>query len=286
MSKIAFIGLGTLGYPLAGHLQQSHQVTVYNRTTEKAEKWVAEYQGRMAASPAEAAQDADVVLTCVGNDDDVRDVVLGTKGALAGMRTRAVLIDHTTASPSLAKELAAACQQQQIDFMDAPVSGGAEGAKNACLTIMCGATPDVFQQWEPLLACYGRKVTHIGAIGSGQAAKMINQVCVVGVLQSLAEGLKLAQDLSLDVPKVMEAISQGAAGSWQMQHRWQSMLEGDFSPKFSNRWMAKDLAICLKEAEAQGTPLPSTRLIDSFYRQLVDDGKGELDITSLLARLG
>lgn len=285
MTRIAFIGLGTMGYAMAGHLQKHHRVTVFNRSQERAQRWCDERGGQSAATPRDAAVGADFVFTCVGNDDDVRSVVLGEKGALAGMKAGACLIDHTTASPALARELVALAAGRGVDFMDAPVSGGAEGARNASLTIMCGATEATFERASPLLASYGKSLTLIGGVGAGQAAKMINQICVVGILQSLAEGLTLAEKVGLDTARVIDAISQGAASSWQMQHRWQSMLAGDFAPRFANKWMAKDLAICLDEAERHQIDLPLTRLISGFYEEMLARGDGELDITSLMQRL-
>lgn len=283
--KIAFIGLGTMGFYMAGHLQHHHQVTVFNRTPKKALEWQNQFGGDVANSPKEAALDADLVMTCVGNDDDVRSVVYGEAGALVGMKSNSILVDHTTTSPTLARELAQACQAAQVGFVDAPVSGGSEGAKNGKLTIMCGGTKADTDKLKPALNCYAVKVTHIGDAGAGQAAKMINQICVVGVLQSLAEGLHLAKQLNLNVEKVMEAISQGAASSWQMTHRWQSMLNDNFTPGFAVKWMAKDLDICLAEAKQAQANLPTTKLICDFYRELQAQGDGELDITRLISRL-
>lgn len=274
-----------MGYQMAAHLQQSHQVCVYNRTAGTAKRWQAEFGGNTATTPRDASKDADAVFVCVGNDDDVRSVVYGENGAIAGMKPGSTLVDHTTASPGLAKELARHCQQHQIAFMDAPVSGGAEGAKNGTLTVMCGANPATFHSMTPYLNHYATKITLIGEPGAGQAAKMINQVCVAGVLQSLAEGIHLAEKLDLNVPNVMEAIGQGAAGSWQLTHRWKSMLEGNFSPNFSVKWMAKDLSICLQEAADSNAALPTTQQINHFYQRLIEQGDAQLDITSLLKLL-
>lgn len=285
MTRIAFIGLGTMGYAMAGHLQKHHQVCVFNRTQARAEAWCREFGGQMADSPAAAATDAKVVFSCVGNDADVRSVLLGESGALTAMPAGSLLVDHTTASPALARELAALAAAKQIAFMDAPVSGGAEGARNAALSIMCGASEATFERASPFLTSYGKRLTLIGEVGAGQAAKMINQICVAGILQSLAEGLTLADRMGLEVPRVIDAISQGAASSWQMQHRWQSMLAGDFAPRFANKWMAKDLGICLDEAARHQTDLPATQLIKRFYDELLAQGDGELDITSLMQRL-
>lgn len=285
MAKIAFLGLGTMGYYMAAHLQQDHDVNVYNRTQEKADRWCEIYSGTSHASPREAAADCDYVFMCVGNDDDVRSVVFGESGALVGMKPGACLVDHTTASPALARELYAACREVDMGFMDAPVSGGAEGAQHARLTVMCGADDGVFTRLEPIIDCYAAKCTLIGAAGAGQAAKMVNQICVGGVLQSLAEALHLAKSLNLDVEQVIAAISQGAAGSWQMDNRWKTMIDGDYSPKFSVNWMAKDLAICLGEAHSAGVSLPVTEQINQFYAELQASGDGELDITSLMKRL-
>ena len=285
MTRIAFLGLGTMGYQLAGHLRQHHPVTVLNRTRRKAEDWCTNFAGTLADTPAQAAATASHVFVCVGNDEDVRAVLLVEQGALAAMQAGSYLIDHSTTSPSLARELDERCKARGIHFMDAPVSGGVEGARNGNLTVMCGAAPDTFTDLQPLLACYASNTTLIGPAGAGQAAKMINQICVVGILQSLAEGLHLAHALDLDVEQVINAISQGAAGSWQMQKRWRSMLEGNFDARFSVKWMAKDLAICLSEAQRHHTNLPVTRMIDGFYRELMANGEGEQDITSLMKRL-
>lgn len=285
MAKLAFIGLGTMGYYMAGHLQQRHEVCVYNRTASKAQEWCDTYGGSCAASPCEAAQGCDAVFTCVGNDDDLRSVVLGANGALAGLERGAALIDHTTTSATLAKELDAACRDAAVDFMDAPVSGGSEGAQHGRLTVMCGATESAFARLAPLLESYAAKSTLIGEVGSGQAAKMVNQICVIGALQGLAEGLHLARTLGLEASRVIEAISQGAAGSWQMDNRWQSMTEGRFTPGFAVKWMTKDLDICLKEADNHQTQLPLAQLVDGFYHELSEQGLGEEDITRLISRL-
>lgn len=283
--NIAFIGLGTMGFFMAGHLQGQHPVTAFNRTSSKALEWQQQFGGQVAQSPRQAAANADIVITCVGNDDDMRSVVLGKNGALAAMRPGSLLVDHTTTSPTLARELADACRLAQVNFVDAPVSGGSEGARQGKLTIMCGGSEAAIEKLAAVIGCYASKVTRIGDVGAGQAAKMINQICVVGVLQSLAEGLHLARQLDLDVAKVIEAISQGAASSWQMSHRWQSMMADDFTPGFAVKWMAKDLDICLAEAQQIQTDLPVTRHIREFYQELQNKGDGELDITRLISRL-
>jgi 3-hydroxyisobutyrate dehydrogenase len=285
MAKIAFIGLGTMGLAMASHLQQHHLVTVYNRTRKKAEDWCQHYGGRLADTPRQAAAGADHAIVCVGNDDDVRQVLLGEIGALAGMNHGSCLIDHTTTSVTLAREIGSHCQERKVAFMDAPVSGGSEGAKNGNLTIMCGADQNTFAKLVPLLQCYAANITRIGPVGSGQAAKMINQICVAGALQGLAEGLHLAQALQLDIPRVIDAISQGAASSWQMTHRWQSMMAGDFTPGFAVKWMAKDLGFCLEEADRLQIDLPLARQVEAFFQELKTRGDGELDITRLISRL-
>lgn len=284
--RLAFLGLGVMGFPMAGHLQAAgHQVTVYNRTATKAQAWVERYGGQAAATPREAAQQADMVLMCVGNDNDVRSVVYGEQGALAGMSAGSVLIDHTTASAELARELAAAAYTQGVAFLDAPVSGGQAGAENAKLTIMVGGETAVFQQAEPVLRSYAKQCQCMGPVGSGQLCKMVNQILIAGLLQGLAEGIRFAQAAGLDVAQVVQVIGQGAAQSWQLDNRGVSMSEGRFNFGFALDWMRKDLAMCLQQAQALGLELPVTRLVDSYYAQLQAQGDGRLDTSALIKRL-
>lgn len=283
--KVAFIGLGVMGYPMAGHLQQrGYQVTVYNRTASKAQDWVAQYGGHAAQTPSQAAAGADVVLLCVGNDQDVRSVVFGDSGVLASMQSGAVLVDHTTASADLARELYAAAQSRQLGFLDAPVSGGQVGAQNGQLTIMVGGDAEVFQRTEPVLQSYARSCRLLGKAGSGQLAKMVNQICIAGVVQGLAEALHFSSQAGLDSKAVLDVISKGAAQSWQMENRGYSMVEGRFDFGFAIDWMRKDLAITLDEARRNGAQLPVTALVDQFYAELQAQGGGRLDTSSLIKR--
>lgn len=284
--KVAFIGLGVMGYPMAGHLQKSgHQVCVYNRSREKANKWVEQFGGTMADSPRQAAQKAEVVFVCVGNDDDLRSVVLSEQGALAGMHPGAVLVDHTTASATVAKELHQLAQQQQVGFLDAPVSGGQAGAENGVLTIMVGGEPSVFADAEEAMQAYARCCKLLGPAGTGQMAKMMNQICIAGVVQGLAEALNFGQQAGLDCEAVVEVISLGAAQSWQMQNRYQTMLQGHYDFGFAVDWMRKDLDIALQQARELGVTLPLTALVDQFYADVQNMGGGRWDTSSLLARL-
>lgn len=285
-SKVAFIGLGVMGYPMAGYLQQKgYQVTVYNRTAAKAEKWAAQYGGAFADTPAKAAQGAALVFLCVGNDNDVRSVVYGEQGVLAGMAAGAVLIDHTTASANLARELSLAAKQQGIGFLDAPVSGGQAGAENGVLTVMVGGEEADFAKAETAIMSYSRCAKLLGPAGSGQLAKMVNQICIAGVVQGLAEALNFAQNAGLDAAAVVEVISQGAASSWQMQNRSLTMLDGKYDFGFAVDWMRKDLGIALTEARENGSHLPLTALVDQFYSEVQQMGGGRWDTSSLLARL-
>lgn len=285
-NKVAFIGLGVMGYPMAGYLQQKgYQVTVYNRTAAKAEKWAAQYGGAYAETPAKAAQGAALVFICVGNDNDVRSVVYGEQGVLAGMAAGAVLVDHTTASANLARELAQAARQQGIGFLDAPVSGGQAGAENGVLTVMTGGEPADFSKAETAIMSYSRCAKLLGPAGSGQLAKMVNQICIAGVVQGLAEALNFAQNAGLDAAAVVEVISQGAASSWQMQNRSLTMLEGKYDFGFAVDWMRKDLGIALSEARENGSHLPLTALVDQFYSEVQQMGGNRWDTSSLLARL-
>ncbi len=283
--KVAFIGLGVMGYPMAGHLQQAgYQVTVYNRTAGKAQDWVAQYGGHAVQTPALAAADADVVMLCVGNDQDVRSVVYGDSGVFASMKPGAVLVDHTTASADLARELSAAALNCQLSFLDAPVSGGQAGAQNGQLTIMVGGDAQVFQRTAPVLQSYARSCRLLGPAGSGQLAKMVNQICIAGVVQGLAEALHFASQAGLDSKAVLDVISKGAAQSWQMENRGYSMVEGRFDFGFAIDWMRKDLGITLDEARRNGAQLPVTALVDQFYAELQAQGGGRLDTSSLIKR--
>lgn len=282
----AFIGLGVMGYPMAGHLHANGFVTtVYNRTTAKAEKWAQQYAGQFAETPAQAAEHADFVMLCVGNDDDVREVVFGEHGVLATMRPGSVLIDHTTASAELAKELAEAAHAKGIGFLDAPVSGGQQGAENGVLTAMIGGDRDALERTDAALACYAKTREYMGPAGHGQLAKMVNQICIAGVVQGLAEGLQLARKVGLDPDTLINAISQGAAGSWQMKNRYQTMWQQHYEHGFAVDWMRKDLKIALTEAERQGLSMPLTALVDQFYAEVQKMGGSRWDTSSLLARL-
>jgi 3-hydroxyisobutyrate dehydrogenase len=281
--KLAFLGLGVMGYPMAGHLAKAgHEVTVYNRTAAKAEAWVREYGGSHRATPSAAATGAEIVFTCVGNDDDVRQVVQGAQGALAGMRGGAILVDHTTASAELAREIAAAAQAQGASFLDAPVSGGQAGAVNGKLTIMVGGEEAPFGKAAPVMAHYGRAVTLMGPVGNGQLTKMVNQICIAGLVQGLAEGLNFAVRAGLDPKLVVEVISKGAAQSWQMENRAHTMVDGKFDFGFAVDWMRKDLAICLAEARRNKSALPVTALIDQFYQRIQERGGRRWDTSSLI----
>lgn len=284
--QCAFIGLGVMGYPMAGHLQRAgHEVTVYNRTAAKAESWVTAYGGARAETPASAASQANVIMVCVGNDDDVRSVFYGEHGLLSTLKPGVVVVDHTTASAELARELDAAVQEKGAQFMDAPVSGGQAGAENGVLTAMVGGEPNVFKQTDGLLQCYAKTRELMGPVGSGQLAKMVNQICIAGVLQGLSEGLQLARKVGLNPDKLIAAISQGAAGSWQMENRYQTMWNTDYEHGFAVDWMRKDLKIALAEADRQGVSMPLTALVDQFYADVQKMGGGRWDTSSLLARL-
>ena len=286
MSKVAFIGLGVMGYPMAGHLQAAgHSVTVYNRTVSTAVAWVAAHGGRQAATPAAAATGADYVMTCVGNDDDLRAVVLGEQGVLAGMSAGSVLVDHTTASAAVARELAAVAGERGVAFIDAPVSGGQQGAQNGALTIMCGGEADAFERAAAVMQAYAKATTHLGPVGAGQLTKMVNQICVAGVVQGLAEGMNFAARAGLDVQKVIDAISQGAASSWQMVNRHKTMIAGEYEHGFAIDWMRKDLDIVLAEAASNGADLTVTALINDYYREVQAMGGGRWDTSALLKRL-
>lgn len=286
MADVAFVGLGVMGYPMAGHLAAAgHRVTVFNRTSGKAEQWVEERGGRSAPTPAEAASGAEFVFCCVGNDDDVRAVTLDSGGALEGMVAGSVLVDHTTASAQLARELAGACTDKGCGFVDAPVSGGQAGAENGALTVMCGGEPDVFERVNAVIDCYSRAVTLLGPAGSGQLTKAVNQLCIAGIVQGLSEGIHFAEKAGLDPLAVVGAISTGAAGSWQMDNRAETMVQGKFDYGFAVQWMRKDLGIALEEARRNGAHLPMAALVDQFYSEVTALGGLRWDTSSLVVRL-
>ncbi len=286
MAKVAFLGLGVMGYPMAGHLQAAgHQVTVYNRTASKAEAWVAEHGGAMATTPKEAAEGAEFVMSCVGNDDDLRMVCTGAEGAFAGMSDGATFVDHTTVSAKVTRELYEAAKGQGISFVDAPISGGQAGAENGVLSIMCGGDQAVFEAAEPIMQVYSKICRRIGESGAGQMTKMCNQIAIAGLVQGLSEALYFAEKAGLDGRAVVEVISQGAAGSWQMANRYETMLDDHFDHGFAVDWMRKDLGICLDTANETGASLPVTALVDQFYKDVQKLGGGRWDTSSLIKRL-
>lgn len=287
MSKVAWIGLGVMGFPMAGHIRVKggHDLTVYNRTRAKADEWAAKFGGKAAATPAEAAREADFVFACVGNDDDLRAVTTGTGGAFETLKPGAVFIDNTTASADVARELYAAAKAKGAGFLDAPVSGGQAGAENGVLTVMVGGDADDYAKAEPVIAHYARAVKLLGPAGAGQLTKMVNQICVVGLIQALSEGIHFAQKAGLDVASVIDTISKGAAQSWQMENRWRTMNAGEFDFGFAVDWMRKDLSICLNEARRNGASLPFTALADQFYAEVQQMGGNRWDSSSLIARL-
>jgi 3-hydroxyisobutyrate dehydrogenase len=283
--KVAFIGLGVMGYPMAGHLQKSgHDVCVYNRSPEKSEKWQAEFSGNMAKTPALAAKECEIVFCCVGNDDDIRQVVLGEQGILAGMPKGSVLVDHTTASANIARELAEITSKQEQHFLDAPVSGGQAGAENGLLTVMVGGDKDIFAKVQPVMDAYARFSKLMGDVGSGQLAKMANQICIAGVVQGLAEAFSFAEKSGLDAEALVETISKGAAGSWQMENRYKTMFAGEYDFGFAVDWMRKDLAIAFEEAKKNNVSLPMTNMVDGFYQEIQDNGGNRWDTSSLISR--
>ena len=283
MAKVAFIGLGVMGFPMAGHLVKAgHEVTVYNRTASKASDWAGKHKGKTAPTPADAAKGAEFVMTMVGNDDDLRSVVYGDKGALAGMGKGTVLVDHTTASAAVAREIEAEAKKKGFGFVDAPVSGGQAGAENAQLGIMCGGDPATFAKAEPVMKVYAKALTLIGPAGSGQLTKMVNQICIAGLLQGLSEGMNFAAKSGLDIEKVLSVITAGAAGSWQMSNRAKTMVDGKFNFGFAVDWMRKDLGICLDEAKRNKARLPVTALVDQFYATVQARGGGRWDTSSLI----
>ncbi len=287
MAKVAFLGLGVMGYPMAGHLKTKggHDVTVYNRTVAKAEKWVAQYGGKRAATPKEAAAGQEFVMACVGNDDDLRAVTLGPDGAFAGVAKGTVFVDHTTASAEIARELDAEAKKRGFDFIDAPVSGGQAGAENGQLTVMCGGDEAPFAKAEKVIAAYAKACNLLGPVGSGQLAKMVNQICIAGLVEGLAEGVHFAKRAGLDIEKLIATISKGAAQSWQMENRYKTMTAGKFDFGFAVDWMRKDLGICLSEARRNGAHLPVTALVDQFYSEVQAMGGRRWDTSSLIARL-
>jgi 3-hydroxyisobutyrate dehydrogenase len=287
MAKVAFLGLGVMGYPMAGHLKNKggHEVTVYNRTTAKADKWVAQHGGRRALTPREAAEGQDLVMACVGNDDDLRQVTLGKDGAFGGIKKGAVFVDHTTASAEIARDLFGEAKSRGFDCVDAPVSGGQAGAENGQLTVMCGGEDAAFSRAQPVIMAYAKACNLLGAAGSGQLAKMVNQICIAGLVQGLSEGLHFAKRAGLDVEKLIATISKGAAQSWQMENRYKTMNEGKFDFGFAVDWMRKDLGICLGEARKNGAHLPVTALVDQFYSEIQKMGGKRWDTSSLIARL-
>lgn len=287
MATVAFIGLGVMGYPMAGHLKSrgGHEVTVFNRNGDKARKWAEAFNGRHAPTPAAAAEGKDFVFSCVGNDDDLRTVTIGENGAFHAMKQGAIFIDNTTASAEVARELDAEARSRGFHFLDAPVSGGQAGAENGALTVMVGGEPDAFEQAKPVIESFAKMVGLMGSVGAGQLTKMINQICIAGLVQGLAEGIHFGKRAGLDIEKVIEVISKGAAGSWQMENRHKTMNAGKYDFGFAVDWMRKDLGICLAEANRNKAKLPVTALVDQFYKDVQEMGGNRWDTSSLLARL-
>jgi 3-hydroxyisobutyrate dehydrogenase len=287
MAKVAFLGLGVMGFPMAGHLvvKGGHEVTVFNRTPAKAKAWAEKFGGRTASTPAAAAEGQDFVMACVGNDDDLRAVTIGADGAFAAMQAGSIFVDHTTASAEVARELDKAATKIGFKFIDAPVSGGQAGAENGALTVMCGGREDAYKRAEPVIAAYAKMCKLLGPTGSGQLTKMVNQICIAGLVEALSEGIHFAKKAGLDVNAVVETISKGAAQSWQMDNRHKTMNEGKFDFGFAVEWMRKDLSICLAEARRNGASLPVTSLVDAFYSEVEKIGGRRWDTSSLLARL-
>jgi 3-hydroxyisobutyrate dehydrogenase len=287
MAKVAFLGLGVMGFPMAGHLVKKggHEVTVYNRTAAKAKQWVDKFGGRAAPTPKAAAEGQDFVMCCVGNDNDLRAVTIGADGAFAGIKKGAVFVDHTTASAEVARELDAAATQAGFRFVDAPVSGGQAGAENGALTVMCGGAEDAYAAAEPVIAAYARMCKRLGPAGAGQLTKMVNQICIAGLVQGLSEGIHFAKKSGLDVAAVIDTISKGAAQSWQMENRYKTMSDGKYDFGFAVEWMRKDLSICIAESRRNGASLPVTALVDAFYSEVEKMGGKRWDTSSLLARL-
>ena len=285
-AKVAFLGLGVMGFPMAGHLKaKGYDVTVYNRSAEKAKAWVEKHGGKSAPTPAEAVKDCDFVMMCVGNDKDLLEVALGAQGALAGMKKGAVLVDHTTASADAARKIYAEAKAKGVPFIDGPVSGGQAGAENGKLTVMCGGDKEPFERAKPVMDSYGKAVTLMGESGAGQLTKMVNQICIAGLLQGLSEGIAFAEKAKLDVPLVLDVISKGAAQSWQMENRGKTMHARKFDFGFAVDWMRKDLGICLEEAKRNGAKLPVTEVVDQFYADVQKAGGNRFDTSSLITRL-
>src|SRR4051812_14368933 len=287
MAKVAFLGLGVMGFPMAGHLaaKGGHDVTVYNRSPAKAQAWAEKFKGKTAPTPQAAAEGQDFVMSCVGNDNDLRAVTISANGAFAGMKAGAVFVDHTTASAEVARELDAEAAKRGFKFVDAPVSGGQAGAENGVLTVMCGGNADAYAKAEPVIAAYARMCKLLGPAGSGQLTKMVNQICIAGLVEGLSEGIHFAKKSGLDVHAVIETISKGAAQSWQMENRYKTMNDGKFDFGFAVEWMRKDLSICIAEARRNGASLPVTSLVDQFYSEVEKMGGKRWDTSSLLARL-
>ena len=285
-NKVAFIGLGVMGFPMAGYISEAgHDVTVYNRTSAKADKWTGTYKGKTAATPAEAAKDADFIFTCVGNDNDLREVTTGSDGAFQNVKKGAVFIDNTTASAQVARELFNAATEKGFGFLDAPVSGGQAGAENGALTVMVGGQQSDFEKAEPIIDCYSKKIKLLGSAGSGQLAKMVNQICIAGLVQGLSEGLRFGQNAGLNVEDVVEVISKGAAQSWQMENRFKTMLDDKFDYGFAVDWMRKDLGIAMEEAKTNGSKLPVTEIVDQCYSEVQKNGGNRFDTSSLITLL-
>ena len=286
MAKTAFIGLGVMGFPMAGHLAaKGHEVTVYNRTRAKAERWVTQHGGKLAETPAKAAQGAEFVFSCVGDDPDLREVTVGPDGSFQAMAKNAIYIDHTTASAKIARELAAQARERGFHFLDAPVSGGQSGAENGVLTVMVGGEPAAFERAQPVIACFARAVTLLGPSGAGQLAKMVNQICGVAIMEGLAEGIAFGLKSGLDMKRVLECLSKGAATSWQMENRGTTMVDDKFDFGFAVDWMRKDLRIAMDQAREIGAELPTIKMIDGFYDEIQKMGGGRWDTTSLIRRL-
>ncbi len=284
--KVSFLGLGVMGYPMAGHLSKvGYNVTVYNRTESKSDKWLNDYKGYKAINPYEAVKNADIVFACVGNDNDIEEICTGVNGAFAGMDKGAIFVDNTTASANIARKLYKIAKENSISFLDAPVSGGEAGAINGALTVMVGGDIDIFDKAKPYIEAYSQAVTLMGNSGAGQLTKMVNQICIAGLLQGLSEGIKFGMLSGLDIPKVVEVISKGAAGSWQMQNRAETMSKGEFDFGFAVELMHKDLLICIDEAKKNNANLPVTKIIDEFYKKLIDNGYNRNDTSSLIKLL-
>jgi len=287
MAKVAFLGLGVMGFPMAGHLAKKggHEVTVYNRTAAKAKQWADKFGGKTAATPKAAAEGQDFVMCCVGNDNDLRAVTLGADGAFAGVKKGATFVDHTTASAEIARELDAEAGKRGFKFVDGPVSGGQAGAENGVLTVMCGGSEEAYASAEPVIAAYARMCKRLGSAGSGQLTKMVNQICIAGLVEGLSEGLSFARKAGLDIPSVIDTISKGAAQSWQMENRYKTMNEGKYDFGFAVEWMRKDLSLCIAESRRNGASLPVTSLVDAFYAEIEKMGGKRWDTSSLMARL-